>query len=402
MALTYCEVCGVLIKGGGADVPEGVICGECFASRQVMLESDELIIAEPAPVEKIQFGCPYCSAVLRVAVPPGERMHVRCPKCTETFYADCDGTVAAQMEGNTTQVLLQEEVLPDLSPPPVSGTQPLNALGRGSETVALRPLGSSLGQPQVFQSGGDSGGLDLLPDGVRRPTENLEPIPSLLRASDEGRIDLDTSKLRAKTQRFGKAKQTGKHGKQTGKTGKQTGKIQAPARRGRSPGGTDKIPRPPEPPPEPAASEPEEPIAKRKGKIPKGKKASERFRSVSSGAMKRAIGRTNQMEKEGERRAVRTALAWGFVLAPALLAGFLGILVGRDAGLVDAKKPTGRFFRSAGLQGDRAIRAINDLLPPASRDAGLSKDRPAGTAAVGSAGTGAVGSAGTATVDSAR
>lgn len=376
MALTYCEVCGVLIKGGGADVPEGVICDECFSSRQVMVESDsELVRAEPAAEEKIQFGCPYCSAVLRLAVPPGDRLHVRCPKCSETFYADSDGTVTAQLEGNTTQVLLQEDVgLPNLTPPTgsASGTQPMAALNK---TRPLQALGGGALAPNLQPSAG--GGLELRPTGQHRPVAPPPSSGSNLRASDEGRINLDTQALKAKTQRFGQGSEKGPRG--TGRPRRTTGRTKT---------GTDKLPRPQAD--EGADKKPQKavgpaPKAKRKGVVPKGKKASERFNKVSSGAIKRAVNRGNELEREGERRALRTALSWGAVLAPSLLAVFLGVLVGRDAGLVEPTKPVGRFLHSAGGQGDRAVRAINGLLPPDSRVPGLASERPVGTAPVTSA-----------------
>jgi len=368
VALTYCEVCGVLIKGGGADVPEGVICDDCFSSRQVMVESDsELVLAQPASDEKIQFGCPYCSAVLRLAVPPGDRLHVRCPRCSETFYADSDGTVTAQLEGNTTQVLLQEDVgLPSLTPSGGhSGTQPMPAMNK---TRPLQALGGGGLAPNLQSS--PAGGLELRPTGTFAPSSQT-PAASNLRASDEGRINLDTQSLKAKTQRFGKG---------TGKGPKATGRKRTT---GRTKGGTDKLPRPASPEPAPKAPKKVEgpaPLAKRKGVVPKGKKASERFNKVSSGRIKRAVNRGNELEREEERRALRTAISWALILAPALLAVFFGVLVGRDAGLVQPTKPVGRFLHSTGGQGDRAVRAINALLPPGSRVPGLASERPVGTA----------------------
>ena len=372
MALTYCEVCGVLIKGGGADVPEGVICGECFSSRQVMVESDsELVLAQPASEqEKIQFGCPYCSAVLRLAVPPGDRLHVRCPKCSETFYADSDGTVTAQLEGNTTQVLLQADVgLSSLTPPTgLPQTQPMSAFNKTRPLQALGGLAPNL-------QNSPAGGLELRPTGTFAPTPLSAPAASNLRASDEGRINLDTQSLKAKTQRFGKEEGPKATSRKRGT--------------GRTKGGTDKLPRPTPPaatPEQPKKVEGPAPTAKRKGVIPKGKKASERFNKVSSGRIKRAVKRGNELEREEERRTLRTAISWGLILAPALLAVFLGALVSRDAGLVEPTKPVGSFLHSTGGQGDRALRAINALLPPGSRVPGLASERPVGIAPVTSAG----------------
>lgn len=355
MALTYCEVCGVLIKGSGADAPEGVICDECFDSRQVMVESaGELLRAEPVVVaapEKVQFACPYCAAVLRVALSPHERTHVRCPRCSETFYAESDGTVVARMEGNTTQILLQADVLPDLTPP--GGGRSVDAT-----TQPLRPLRTDATRPMRALEPSPS--FELHPTGEQPPSAR---DTAALRASDEGRIALDAEALRAKTKRFGTGRKT-------------TGRTQSGGAKGK--GGTDRIPRPPE-------AEPEAPLAKRTAKVPQRKRASERLRNVSSGAIKRAVKKAEELETEHERRLLRTLGAWVLVLAPALGCAFLAHLASRDAGLVEQTKPAGRLLRSAGLQGDRALRAMNGLLPAEQRLPGLTLERPAERARGGSA-----------------
>ena len=373
MALTYCEVCGVLIKGSGADAPQGVICDGCFDSRQVMVESaGELLRAEPvvATPEKVQFACPYCAAVLRVALPKGERTHVRCPRCSETFYAEGDGKVAARMEGNTTQVLLQADVLPDLTPPGGgramdTGTQPLRPL-RSDATQPMRSLRADGTRPLRPLEPAAGAQFELRPTGEPGPSAR---DTAALRASDEGRIALDADALRAKTQRFGDGRKTGRTGTGRTATGRtETGRAATGAKKG----GTDRIPRP-------AAEAPavETPLAKRTGKVPARKRASERLRNVSSGAIKRAVAKAEELETEQEKRLLRTIGAWLLVLAPALVCGFLAHLASRDAGLVEANKPAGRLLRTTGLQGDRALRAMNGLLPPEQRLPGLSLERPA-------------------------
>ncbi len=76
MALSYCEICGVLIKGeGGLELPEGVICDGCYESRQVEIgtstddeEMDEFDLG--ALVGPAQFECVYCQSLLRLPLPP--------------------------------------------------------------------------------------------------------------------------------------------------------------------------------------------------------------------------------------------------------------------------------------------------------------------------------------------
>ena len=78
MALSYCEICGVLIPGGSSlsDDPEGVICDGCYDSRQVVLGDDSSDEAIPldAPLEPVQFECVYCRSLLRL---PGVASRIR-------------------------------------------------------------------------------------------------------------------------------------------------------------------------------------------------------------------------------------------------------------------------------------------------------------------------------------
>lgn len=403
MALSYCEVCGVLIKGGGQDLPEGVICDECFASRQVEVP-EESGVDEANPKEKIQFECPYCAAVLRVAVNRGKRTNIRCPKCTETFYAAADGSVKARLEGNTTQVLVQDDLYDTLSTP-ASGTapepdeqtdtrtmraaknstQPLRPMGHAA-TQPLRPLGGkssgahrrptasfpplrpASGQhdaPQVLQPGpaaAGTGGLDLLPEevtisDVRRKTATHKRQE--LRASDEGRIALDAGSLREKTERL--------------KRDKLHDKILEDV---------------PEPEPAPARS-----TTKRKKKKPKAPKKSGRISDrhkrkdsgkldKSSGTIKRekrvatARQRADEIEAERSGRALKLGLGWILVAVPLLVALFFMRLGWREASLVAPEKPVGRALRAAGAQGDRAVRSLNELLPAGSRLPDLPPERP--------------------------
>ena len=416
MALSYCEVCGVLIKGGGQDLPEGVICDECFASRQVEVP-EESGQDEASPKEKIQFECPYCAAVLRVAVSRGKRTNIRCPKCAETFYAAPDGSVKARLEGNTTQVLVQDDLYDTLSTP-ASGTdpgdeeqtgtramraaknatQPMRPMGHAS-TQPLRPLGGGKGsgahrrptagfpplrgggsgqqdkptgkfgqlgeapsvrRPSGGGAVGGSGGLDLLPEevtisDVRRKTATHKRQE--LRASDEGRIALDAGSLREKTARL--------------KRDKLHEKIE------------EELP----------AAEPAPSPAKRKKPKPKAPKksgrVSDRIKRKDSGKLDKSSGtikrekrvatarqRADEIEAERSGRALKLGLGWILVALPLLVALFFMRLGWRDASLVAPEKPAGRALRAAGAQGDRAVRSLNELLPAGSRLPDLPPERP--------------------------
>ncbi|MGE0707384.1 MAG: hypothetical protein AB7N76_04460 [Planctomycetota bacterium] len=433
MALSYCEVCGVLIKGGGQELPEGVICDECFESRRVDVpEESEVDVAHPK--EKIQFECPYCGAVLRVAVHVGKRTNIRCPKCTETFYAEADGSVKARLEGNTTQVIQQEDLLPELTPsrgqpkaPPQeassTGTQPMRAvredqtqpLRNQSATQPLAPLKPSTQRvgpsiagagsaPVLPQQPGGAPRTGVLQGGflgspsVIRPTSNdAHPGPDLkllpeevtiadvqrktarvadLRASDEGRIDLDTSSLKEKTRRLTR---DGLKKELEQKGGRATGRKQQAAE---------------EPAPDEESKSPKKGKTANLGKGARatGKtKASDRLKKSSgrleksSGTVKRekrvqaARERADELESESSRRALTLAFGWACVLLPVLVALFLARLADRQAGLVQADKPVGKALHVLGRQSDRAVRSLNELLGGAVPD--LPPERPRGGAA---------------------
>jgi len=415
VALSYCEVCGVLIKGGGQDLPEGVICDECFASRQVEVP-EESGVDEANPKEKIQFECPYCAAVLRVAVNRGKRTNIRCPKCTETFYAAPDGSVKARLEGNTTQVLVQDDLYDTLSTPSSgteagpdeqtstramraakNATQPMRPMGHAS-TQPLRPLGGakssgahqrptagfpplrpggsgqhdkptgSFGQlgeaPAVLQpggggAGGGSGGLDLLPEevsisDVRRKTATH--MRQELRASDEGRIALDAGSLREKTERLKRGKLHEKMEEElpaAEPASRSTGKKPKPKAPKKSGRVSDRIKR------------------KDSGKLDKSSGTIKREKRVAT-----ARQRADEIEAERSGRALRLGMGWILVTLPLLAALFFMRLGWREASLVAPEKPVGRALRAAGGQGDRAVRSLNELLPAGSRLPDLPPERP--------------------------
>ncbi len=190
MALAYCEVCGVLLPGeAGGDLPEGVICDACFASRRVVVEPETM----PSAGDAVEFSCVYCKSVLRVAA-VAKRTKVRCPKCSETFFLQEDGSVEARLQGNTTAILAKPERLDPLTPPQGTPadtggkTQPMNKLAAPSDVV-LEPLG-----------GAEDIDIDLLPPTVGPGEAGGGGLA--LRASDEGRVDLDPEALKRKTSRL--------------------------------------------------------------------------------------------------------------------------------------------------------------------------------------------------------
>jgi hypothetical protein len=433
MALSYCEVCGVLIKGGGQELPEGVICDDCFDSRQVDVP-EESAMESVSTKETIQFECPYCHAVLRVSVNVGKRTNIRCPRCSETFYCEADRSVKARLEGNTTQVIQQEELLPELTPsqgfqpapdfnstqplgpggtqpmPKASGTQPMRALGQPQHmTPSTGRYGpGALGQPQhmtpstgrlsggamghsptVIQPGSsdahDGPDLELLPEDTKISDVRRKPTRSLgLRASDEGRLDLDTDSLKEKTRRFSKKDVEAERKRQTGRAGSErkkggAHKPKAPAKRaasgrlGKKKGGrgTDKVQR-------------------------KGGRGTDKVKRTgdggaldkSSGTVKRekrvvaARSRADEIEAETGRRALRWGLGFAAVFVPLVLALFLARLGHRQAALVRADRPVGKLLSSAGRQSDRAVRSLNELVGGLVPD--LPPERPAGVGAVSS------------------
>lgn len=66
--------------------------------------------------EFVEMGCVYCDAELKVPA-VAQRTKVRCPSCTEAFFLEPDGTVAARLEGNSTTILEQPARIDPLTPP---------------------------------------------------------------------------------------------------------------------------------------------------------------------------------------------------------------------------------------------------------------------------------------------
>lgn len=210
MALSYCEVCGALIRGEpAADLPDGVICEDCYASRRVVVaEEPEAEAARPATVE---FGCVYCKSVLRVHA-VAQRTKVRCPKCSETFFMNPDGSIEARLEGNTTAIIAKPEGLDPLTP--ASGTPE----GKAGKFTRLGMDANTKTQPLKRPTGALAlpiESLDPPDDDDDEPSEPLELLPPevgpgevapeddpALHASDEGRVDLDAEGLKRKTARF--------------------------------------------------------------------------------------------------------------------------------------------------------------------------------------------------------
>ncbi|MDC3379433.1 hypothetical protein OAX78_04035, partial [Planctomycetota bacterium] len=100
--LTYCEICGTLIKQGEASqaTPEGVICDGCFQSRRAIVPPDAVAMGTTES-DLLQFNCCYCESLLRVKSIEA-RTKIKCPSCTRTFFVNPDGRVEAEMEGKTT------------------------------------------------------------------------------------------------------------------------------------------------------------------------------------------------------------------------------------------------------------------------------------------------------------
>lgn len=236
MALVYCEICGVLIKGpqSHAPIPEGVICDACFESRRAVVTHEE-----PPPPDSgamVQFNCCYCRSLLRLRA-VGKRTRIKCPKCADAFYLHPDGRIESRLEGNTTAIISTDQALGSLTPaagqaPATNKTQPMSrealnktlnktqpipregppppthqqALLEGLkpkrleflDDVPTRDGSAAIVDTDAYESV-DSGPLDLMPDdkgpGDAKPT---------LRPSEEGKVDLDAEGLRRKTQKYQK------------------------------------------------------------------------------------------------------------------------------------------------------------------------------------------------------
>lgn len=227
MALAYCEICGVLIKGAQshAPIPEGVICDRCFDSRRAVVTHDEPVAPDSGAM--VQFNCCYCRSLLRLRA-VAKRARIKCPKCADAFYLHPDGRIESRLEGNTTAIISADQGLASLTPPggqPANKTQPLSrdALSKTQplQREALGPPPASHQQallaglkPKRLEFLDDvparerapvmdtdayesSGPLDLLPDGV-----GPGQASAALRPSEEGKVDLDAEGLRRKTAKY--------------------------------------------------------------------------------------------------------------------------------------------------------------------------------------------------------
>jgi hypothetical protein len=361
--LAYCEICGVLIPGGsGEEAPEGVICGDCFASRQVVVTD-----ATPDPiVDKVQFECVYCRSLLRLPAVQ-QRTNVKCPQCAEAFFLHPDGNVEARLEANTTAILAKEEALKELSKvereldgPKTQAvrahekTQPISPVSQ-TQKAALRDLAAKnldvvqdLPPREVLpvdsrRAERPAGGpdLDLLPDGVgpgevEETAVQLEPHGhgSDLRASDEGRIDLDVERLRQRT-----------------KTRRLRDK--APARRG-SKASTRKLAR---------------------ERSPEDARARQEKRERREQRQLDAARKANELERTRAKRSVRGSLLVLSVLLPGLAAFLFLSMTVRGQGFA-TRGAVGEFLQSAGLQAQAGVRHLDDLLGGALGAGGGEKPKP--------------------------
>jgi hypothetical protein len=239
VALVYCEICGVLIKGpqSHAPIPEGVICDGCFDSRRAVVTRDEPVA--PDPDTMVQFNCCYCRSLLRLRAVT-KRSRIKCPKCADAFYLHPDGRIESRLEGNTTAIISSDQALGSLTPPtgqaPADKTQPMSREGLNKTQPILRAEPPPTSRQQALLEGlkpkkldflddvpardraaamvdtdayeGPAGSpLDLLPDG--KGPGDVKPA---LRPSEEGRVDLDAEGLRRKTQQYQQNAATGARG----------------------------------------------------------------------------------------------------------------------------------------------------------------------------------------------
>lgn len=364
MALVYCEICGVLIKGApGAEGPEGVICEGCFASRRVTPQDPG---GEPSEPEVLQFTCCYCQSLLRLR-PVDRRTRVRCPQCGDTFYLHADGRIESKFQGSQTAVLQQDQVSPLLNqtlgtPAPSFGnkTQPLRRPEPGLQESLLDELkpkrlefAEALPEKQVgpgqmidtekFRS---EPSLELLPEGIgpgqrdeaRKYQEYVDQQDLLpdedsdddgLSASDDGRLDLDAEGLRRKT---GQLHAVGK--------GKRSGKRKTRAPR--------------EKPPKEELT-PEERKARQKEKEEQEK---ERARRLAE-----AERRGQEVASAGARRLLGGLGLWALWLLPILVVGLLASSTTRGAGFA-VRGGIGSGLERLGERVERGVRAVNKMLPP--------------------------------------
>lgn len=358
MALVYCEICGVLIKGQQEqEVPEGVICDGCFASRRAVVSEAP---APPSDEAMVQFNCCYCRSLLRLRA-VGKRTRIKCPKCNDHFYLNPDGRLESRLEGNTTAVFAADVSLNPLTPQggtspldtPTNKTQPLRrdavaglsktqpmsreAIGQHALLEELKPkklefLDDVPGRGKddaatVDTAGYDSPKLDLAPEpGARR----ADPPTAVLRPSEEGRIDFDADGLRRKTAKYEQSKLTG------GAGGKVT---------------TKKLKRPDPPPPEDAS-------APRADKAEKEARREERERRAAEAAKK-----AQELVASDEKQRLGTLALTAVSLLPALLAVLILPMTLRGTGFATRGEVGAQLERLGGAV-DRGARGLGKLVNP--------------------------------------
>jgi hypothetical protein len=382
VALVYCEVCGVLIKGpqahSGGDAPEGVICDGCFASRRAVVAGAEP--ATPDTDTMVQFTCCYCHSLLRLKA-VAKRSRIKCPKCADSFYLHPDGRLESRLEGNTTAVIQSEALL---RPTPSAGVPPLD-VGLGAKTAPMRreeePLKNDKTQPlsrEVIHQELASGQqalldalkpkklefLDNVPvreasDAAMVDTDAFEAQPKLellpdsvgpgdaplhlsdaatrggaLRPSEEDRVDLDTEGLRRKTAKYAQ-RQTGRPA-----TGK---KKRAPEE-------------------EEAAKQEAEAEAARKAE--KEQKREERERRAAEAARK-----AQELESQQAKKSLGALSLGALCLLPALLALGLLSMTTRGAGFATRQGPVGDRMRDLGAIVDKGTRSLGQMVNPYLPDA---------------------------------
>jgi LSD1 subclass zinc finger protein len=298
-----------------------VICDTCFASRQVLVESSE-------GDDRIQFECAYCRSLLRL--PPVEaKTDVRCPQCQETFFLMPDGGVEARLQGSTTAILTKEEALRNLTPTAgnligVDGaqvldpdarnkTQPLRTVGKAQKKILRDLTATNLDVVKELPN------REVLPVSTQRKARTskgvetevqIEPYTGL-KASEEGKLDLDLERLRSKTQRLEKNEAAARAKKAQAK--RDTERREQAVRRAES--------------------------AHEKGKA---------------------------LERTQSRRSFWAALGWAAVGVPAAVALLTLSMTVRNAGFV-SRGPIGEQLQRFGTGVDQGARALNAALPEGLR-----------------------------------
>jgi len=388
MALVYCEICGILIKGGQApiELPEGVICEGCFASRKAVV-TEAAPPAAPAPDGVVQFDCCYCESLLRLKA-VARRTRVRCPKCGEAFYLHPDGHIEAKLEGGRTAVLQKD----DVAPPPLTSaeqdsgmkTQPLkrppsvnpSASQQRAMLEELKPKrldfidsipDRGAGPAPVIDTDqyetpaagppGGGGGLDLAPEGVGpgqtdafelRPTGEPDSDPELdLRPSEEGEVDFDAAGLKRKTSKLRPSRSKGKGSR------RRRGGRRVSSRRSRPP-------EEPEPQPEEELGPEEREARAEQAKAEREERKRRERRLAQAGT------RGQQLAAERERRTLGAALLWGLLVLPVLTGVGLAAMTTRGTGFA-TRGGFGRGLAGIGESVDVGIRTLNDFLPEGAR-----------------------------------